>query len=174
MDTLKNSIINLLLTCMLVSCDSQKPAANMKIENYYEKCRSLVLSENKPYEEYVFKVMKKEIIELHATYLGSIKTVKGDTLKFLNSINYFGLYEDSKRANGAVILYNEDDRFLGMYQVGNANSVAAKIEGTNLVFDYNNGNCNQITLISFKDSIPKQIFVNCTKEGGDLYTFTQE
>ena len=29
------------------------------------------------------------------------------------------------------------------------------------------------TAISFKDSIPTRIFIHCTKNGGDLYTFSK-
>jgi hypothetical protein len=140
--------------------------------DYYEKCRRLVLSENAIGQEYIFKISKQQIDELHVSYLGYVKTNKGDTLKFLNSINLFGQYEDSKRANGAVMLYKDGD-LVGAYYVGGELEVPSRIENGNLIFDYNNSSCNQKTSISFKDSIPKQIFVTCTEKGGDIYNLSK-
>jgi len=71
-------------------------------------------------------------------------------------------------------LYNKQDDFLGMYQAGSSYSLPNGIEKDKLVFNYKEGDCNQTTAISFLDSIPKQIFINCTKDGGDLYSFTKE
>lgn len=134
----------------------------------------MVLSENRIGQEYVFKIKKKEVDEFTLTYLGGIKTSKGDTLKILNAINYFGLYEESKRANGFVFIYDGKNQRVGRYYVGGASSVAAKVEDNNLVFSYHDESCNQTTSISFLDSIPQQIFVNCTEKGGDLYSFSTE
>jgi hypothetical protein len=158
-----------------IGCNNTQPIEKpIQADDYYEKCRKLVLSENKIGQEYFFKITKKEVDEFTLTYLGNIKTAKGDTIKFLNAVNYFGQYEDSKRANGAVLLYNKQDDFLGMYQVGSLYSLPNGIEKDKLVFNYKEGDCNQTTAISFLDSIPKQIFINCTKDGGDLYSFTKE
>lgn len=172
----KNILFVQVLLLAFIGCDNAKRPIEKVTTNddYYEKCRKLVLSENKIGQEYFFKLTKKEIDEFTLTYLGSIKTVKGDTLKFLNAVNFFGQYEDSKRANGAVFIYDNQNKKIGAYYVGGASGVPQKTEGTNLVFSYNDESCNQTTAINFKDSIPQQIFITCTEKGGDLYSFSKE
>jgi hypothetical protein len=59
-----------------------------------------------------------------------------------------------------------------MYSVGGSSSLPKKIDTSNLIFDYQDKYCNQKTIINFMDSIPQQIFINCTEKGGDLYSFT--
>lgn len=174
MRALKHIVFFQLLLFLIIGCDNRAIEKPIEKDDYYEKCRKLVLSENKIGQEYFFKLTKKEIDEFTLTYLGNIKTAKGDTLKFLNAVNYFGNYEDAKHANGLVYIYNAQNKIIGNYYVGGALGIPAKIENSNLVFSYNDESCNQTTAISFLDSIPKQIFINCTKDGGDLYSFTKE
>ena len=163
------------LLLVLISCDiRQRIDRPIENDDFYEKCRKIVLSENKIHQEYFFKVAKNEINEFKLTYLGNIKTAEGDTLRFINAINYFGIYEDSKRANSKVFIYNTQNKRIGFYHLGGALDVPTKIEGSDLIFSYENESCNQTTAISFLDSIPSQIFINCTEKGGDLYTFTLE
>ncbi len=68
-----------------------------------------------------------------------------------------------------MYIYNYHNKLLGFYNLGSASAVSKSIDNKELIFKYKNENCNQITKISLKDSIPKQIFVQCTKEGGDIY-----
>lgn len=144
-------------------------------DEFDEKVNKLVLSENKKGEEYFFKVpSSKGILEYKVTYLGNIKTLQGDYLKFLNNVVFAGLYEDSKRASCTVNIYDTNNKKIGYYYVGGLIDAPQRVEGTNLVFNYNNDRCNQTTSINFKDSIPHQIFISCTKEGGDLYTFSAQ
>ncbi|MBT2620286.1 hypothetical protein [Chryseobacterium sp. ISL-6] len=101
-------------------------------------------------------------------YIGKIITSKKDTLKIINSQNLFGLLEESKRGNGSVYIYNDKNQPIGAYFLGDYLAVPSKIENQNLVFSYNNDFCNQTTRISLKDSIPKEIFIQCSKKGGDI------
>lgn len=145
------------------------------VKDYYEKINLLVLSEGRIGEEYYFKEpSSKGILEYKVKYLGCIKTSQGHNLKFLNNIVLSGLNEDSKRASCSVDIYDNSDNKIGYYYVGGAIDAPEKIEGGKLVFNYNNDRCNQFTAISFVDSIPNQIFVSCSKEGGDIYTFSKE
>lgn len=161
-----------ILIFAIFGCENQQPS---DILDFEDKCKQLVLSENKVGQEYFFKVLsKKEVLEYYITYLGALENKSIGQIKFLNSVICTGMYEDSKRASGSVILYNSNNDFLGMYQIGGASAVPSKIENTNLIFSYNDESCNQTTSISFKDSIPQQIFINCTEKGGDLYSFTKE
>lgn len=137
--------------------------------DYYERCRLLVLEQRILNQDFGFTKKGKDIDEQVIKYLGNIITSKKDTLKILNSVHYTGVYEDSKRGNGQVYIYNSLNKLLGFYNLGSASAVPNSIDNKGLIFKYDNDNCNQTTKISLRDSIPKQIFVQCTKEGGDIY-----
>lgn len=157
---------------LLISCKQEKKQILNNKVDYEERCRIIVLEENIPNQEFEFSISGKEINQKSLTYLGNIITNKSDTLKILNQKNYFGLYEDSKRGNGSVYIYDTKNNQIGFYYLGSAFSVPNKIENKkDLVFDYKNEICNETTKISLKDSIPKKIFVKCSSKGGDLYNF---
>lgn len=175
---LKNNIHIYLLAQLLLltitSCnDNKNNGQNIKINegDFFEKCRKLALNENNSSQEYSFRIIGKDIQEINVKYLGSILTKCNDTIKFINSIQFIGLYEDSKRANCSIVLYDNKNNYLGKYQVGNTSSMPEKIENSDLVFLYKNYDCDQSTKINFYDSIPKQIFVRCKGEEGDIYQF---
>lgn len=93
----------------LASC-KQSHSDGKRVKDFSDKIQEIVLSENKMGQEYLFKVMlKKEVLEYRITYLGTIKTKQGDSLKFINSTIYSGLYEDSKRANCRVFIYDAEN-----------------------------------------------------------------
>lgn len=156
-------------------CNNSTPAVKQPIsDDFYEKCRKLVLSENQKGQEYFFSRKIKGADEISITYLGNVITTKKDTLKILNSVNFSGQLEDTKHGNGNIYIYDSQSKRIGFYYVGAAWAVPSKIEEGSLIFSYANESCNQSTTISLKDSIPRQIFINCTEKGGDLYSFTNE
>ncbi|MCD0479263.1 hypothetical protein LPB90_12420 [Chryseobacterium sp. LC2016-29] len=159
------------LTSLLLICSCSSPSKNNQKSNddFYEKSRKLVLSENKINQEYHFSIIGKGIDEIDIKYLGNIITSQKDTLKIINSQNVSGYLEESKRGNGSVYIYNSKNELIGFYFVGDYWAVPSKIENQSLVFKFNNHFCNETTKISLKDSIPKKIFIQCTKEGGDIY-----
>lgn len=167
---MKQNITIILCFIFLFSCSSPKQDKELN-KDYYDKCRELVLSENKIGQEYFFNVSGKTIDEISVVYLGEIRTKKGKIIRFLNSTNFTGAFEDARKATGSVFIYDDNGQRLGSYYVGGINSLPNKLDNGNLIFLYNNENCNQSTSINFVDSIPKQIFINCTSKGGDLYTF---
>jgi hypothetical protein len=170
---MKQGFLFILFYTFLLSCNLHE--AKEINGDYYDKCRSLVLTENKIGKEYFFKIIDTTIDELSIVYLGEIKTKKGAILKFINSTNFTGIYQDARRANSSIFIYDSNEhKKLGSYYVGGVKNLPNKIENGNLIFSYDNENCNQTTSIRFIDSIPKQIFVNCTTQGGDFYTFQKE
>lgn len=164
-----------LIIISLTSCNKSDLQENDKNKitetklDYYERCRLLVLEQNITNQDFGFTKKGEDIDEQVVKYLGNIITSKKETLKILNSVHYTGIYKDSKRGNGQVYIYNSNNKLLGFYNLGSASSVPNSIDNKELVFKYKNENCNQTTRISLKDSIPKQIFIHCTKEGGDIY-----
>lgn len=165
----KNLLIVIFFTAF-IGCIEKEKKSNDKID-YNERCRLLVLEENNPNQNYLFSKKGNQIDEQEIKYLGTVINNKNDTLKIVNYVSYTGLYDDAKRGSGELYIYNKKNEQIGFYYLGSATAVPNKIENNKfLVFEYNNF-CNQTTRISLKDSIPKNIFIQCTKEGGDLYTF---
>lgn len=110
------------------------------------------------------------ILEYKITYLGSIQ-IKGENIRFVSITSYAGNDEDSKRASSTITLFNGNKR-IGYYYVGGAFDSLPQILNTNLMIKY--ADCSQTTTISFKDNIPQEIYVRCTEDGGDLYSFSKE
>lgn len=137
--------------------------------DYCERCRLLVLEQNSTNQDFGFIKKGKDIDEQVVKYLGNVITSKRETLKILTSVHYTGIYEDSKRGSGQVYIYNSQNKLLGFYNLGSASAIPSSVDNNGLIFKYNNENCNQTTKISLKNNIPKQIFVQCTKDGGDIY-----
>lgn len=70
-------------------------------------------------------------------------------------------------------MYNKDDKYLGCYHVVIVSDLPKKIENNLLIFTpYED--CTEITKISFKEGIPKQLYVLCTSKLGDLFYFSAE
>lgn len=169
-------MIFLFMIGVTISCNNNvknSVKSNEIIEDgdYFEKCRKRVLEENKVEEKYIFKSQQNPINELHVNLLGKIVNNEGDTLKVLNSVNFVGLYDDSRRANATVILYNSNNVKLGEYHIGNVFNLPTSVKNGHLIFDYHNEDCMEKTEISFTDSIPNKIFVRCLGQEGDLYYF---
>lgn len=167
-------LIIILLLFTLTNCNCNQNAEALKNKaSYQEKCIKLVLSENKVGHEYAFNIPNAEIDEFILTYLGAISTTDKQSIKLLNVVQYSGQYQDAKRANASIYLYDSQYNLIGLYSLGSSNSLPSHIEKNKLVFNYKNDECNQQTEIDFTDSIPSQIFVKCTSKGGDIYSFTK-
>lgn len=171
---MKSVVFLSIITLIFVTgCISKKHKE--KEDDFESKINKLVLSENKIGQDFFFKApVSKGVLEYKITYLGTITTSRGENLLFLNNVVFSGLSEDSKRASCTVNIYDSNKEKIGYYYVGGVIDAPQRVEGSGLVFNYNNERCNQSTVINFKDSIPHQIFVSCTKDGGDLYTFSIE
>ncbi|RXK81459.1 hypothetical protein [Filimonas effusa] len=140
---------------------------------YYEKCRLQALTEKQRDKSYFFSIKKKgtAIDEIAVKYLGDIVTTAKDTLRIVNAINYAGPSEGARRATGRVFIYDVTSRLIGSYYLGGADGVPVKVENGAMVFKYNDVSCDKTTTISFRDSIPKMIYIKCTAHGGNIYHF---
>ncbi|MDM1377350.1 hypothetical protein [Myroides marinus] len=136
-----------------------------------KKCRLLVLNQNEKKKKFVFEIKDSIVTKLNIEYLGNIITLKGDTIKAINSISFSGELKDSNKANANVFLYSNMNKKVGYYYVGSINSLPNGVENNLLVFEYNDEICNKKTLISLKDSIPSKIFILCKEDQGDIYLF---
>ena len=167
---MKETVSMLCIFFLFISCKNQDNKVIQK--DFSDKIQELVLSENKIGQEYFFKILlRDQVLEYKIVYLGDIENNKEGNLKFIVSTIYSGNYEDSKRANSRVFIYTKNNDKKGYYYIGGVLKAPLEIKESDLYLPIQNSNCDESTMISFKDSIPKEIFINCTKAGGDFYNF---
>lgn len=131
--------------------------------------RKQVLHKSIVGKEFLFKQGPNS--ETKLKYLGNVKTKSGKILRFLNSIYLSGLYEDSKRATCQILVYNEENRYIGSYSVGGIWYLPDRLEKKNLIFLPYKG-CTKTNTVNFENGIPKQINILCTGTEGDVFTFS--
>jgi len=166
---MKVNLIAIISILILGCAKTEKFKENIEKDDFYEKCRKLVLSENKIGKEYLFQNVGNKIDELNVKYLGNSVLKNGDTIRIITSVNYTGLYEDSRKANASIYLYNFKNQKIGYYNVGGVFNLPSEIKNNSMIFRFENEQCNQTTLIKLYDSIPRNIYVKCTPEAGDIY-----
>jgi len=107
-------------------------------------------------------------------YLGTLKTKTGRVLKVLTSKWYFG---SGLHGSTRILVFDNKNKYLGEYYLTMTNEVPKRIENNRLIFsNRDKDDCDRklITRISFYSGIPKQFFVRCKGEFGDVYTFGSE
>ncbi|MGL4630041.1 MAG: hypothetical protein ACRCVT_02450 [Leadbetterella sp.] len=99
-------------------------------------------------------------LEYSSSYLGKCKD---SNINFI----YRGILSgfQSPHFNSEIILYSNEGKKLGKYYIESLDS--PKLIDNELLF-VGMYDCNQTTRISFKDSIPKEIFINCKKTNGGM------
>ena len=139
------------------------------------KDRQTVLEHDTVGQTYVFDRSKKgDYNRTEITYLGKLEAKEGRIFKVLISRWYWGI---SPRATSRIVLFNNNNQYLGNYYVGMTNELPTKIENNALVFDNKEReNCDPkiITRISFTNGLPKQFFLECKNKMGDIYRFGDE
>ncbi|WPU94004.1 hypothetical protein SNE25_00500 [Mucilaginibacter sabulilitoris] len=125
-------------------------------------------------KEYRFRNKDKTITYL--TYLGKVETRKGGTYKVMTSIWIWGL---SHRATSRVLIFNKYNHFVGEYYVGMTYDLPSKLKNNKLLFfniDKEGSGCDPklITYIDLSNGLPKEIFIKCKGNSGDIYTFSKE
>lgn len=167
---MRTKIPMLIIIILLLGCDSSEQKEKEK--DFLYKTQDLVLSENKVNQEYFFKIMlKNKVAEYSTIYLGNIINNQNDTLKFVTTNIYSGNYEDSKGGDAIISIYNSKNQRKGYYYIGGAIKKPLKIIKNNLYLPIQDTTCNQTTTLNFSNSIPNEIFINCTEKSGDLYKF---
>lgn len=134
--------------------------------------RKQVLRKNIIGKEFIYKYGDKNEVKLK--YIGEIKSKGGKVYKFLNSIHVSGLYDNALRASCRILIYNEKNLYLGHYFVGSLWYLPEKVADNKMIFPLRKANCNQKTEISFDNGIPKELYVQCTEKGGDVFVFSRD
>jgi hypothetical protein len=112
--------------------------------------------------------------ETHLKYLGKVVTPDGRIFKIMNSCYFWGL---SHRATSRILIFNDQNEYLGNYVLGMTSDLPNKLENGKLIFDNNdNKSCDKtlISIVNFLNGIPKEIFIKCKDNSGDRYPFSNE
>lgn len=151
-----------------VGCSELSKKKKEEPNTLIEKLQIIALEEKKIDQGYEFKIANShETLEYSISYLGA-----------LNNSGYKLIYtgilsgnKDSPHFNAYISIYSRGLKNIGSYYIGSNDK--PELSNDSLVIR-GIGDCNQVTKIGLKDSIPKQIFINCTDKGGDLYSFTNK
>ncbi|KAF2329517.1 hypothetical protein [Flavobacterium ginsenosidimutans] len=131
-----------------------------------ENIRLKVLHKNVVGKEFVFgKWSEKGGTETSLTYLGILKTNKGRTYKIMNYIWTWGM---SYRSTSRILVFNDKNQYLGNYYAPTESSLPKKIKDGILIFANKDHKCDKkiISKISFKNGLPKEIYVACNNTYG--------
>ncbi len=139
-----------------------------------ENIRLIVLETRVLNKTFVFgKWTENGGTEIQLTYLGEVKTKTGRKLKVVNSVWLWGL---SKRATSRILIFNNENKYLGNYLLTMTYELPNELTNGNLIFKNSIGDCdkNQTTVINLKNGLPKQFFRKCKKVEGDIFSFQSE
>lgn len=158
-------LIYLLFLCSTVFCQDSMVTRKIELE---------VLLKNQVGKVHYFNLSKKKkeknLIQLR--YLGKIQTRSKILYKLLCWARIWGA---NNHSTGVILLYDNYNKFVGKYVLGNMFDLPIKIEDNSLVF-YNKSrtHCDKkiISRVSF-DSIPNKIFIKCNGNLGDLYSYIE-
>lgn len=102
------------------------------------------------------------------TYLGKVETKNKSKYHILTWGRIWG---PNRHTTGTILLYDYKKRYFGKYVLGSINDLPVKLDRNKLLFDNKQKiDCDQsiIATIDF-ETIPKDIFLKCNGDQGDIY-----
>ena len=107
--------------------------------------------------------------ETHLTYLGDVKVNTGKIYKIMNSTLFWGL---SKRATNKILIFNEDNQYLGNYYVTLITDLPIELNNGVLIFKNLSSECDKriVSKINLKNGLPEKFFRECKNGEGDIYS----
>lgn len=108
------------------------------------------------------------------TYLDIIRSSSGRKFKVLTWKNVWG---PNHHTPGIIYIYSDNNEYIGKYNLGSSTDLPTSIKNNHLIFTNKlKGECDSklISSIEFKDGPPKEIFIKCKGQQGDIYTFSSE
>jgi hypothetical protein len=144
-------------------------------QGYDQQIRLEVLRHNDVNKEYKYTNKKDQTTTL-LKYLGQVKTTSGASYKILTSVWLWG---QSHRATSRILIYDSFNRYIGQYHVDMIYDLSNAVKGTQLVFlnsDNLGSGCDlhAVTYIDLSNGLPKQIFIKCKGDAGDVYSFERD
>jgi len=110
---------------------------------------------------------------LYLTYLGAVKTKAGCTYKIMNAT---WITTRSKRASSRILVFDEQQKSLGYYNVSTIADLPTTLENGVLHFKNRNKDCdkNIVSKINLKEGLPPTFFRECKVGLGDVYVFEKK
>ena len=107
-------------------------------------------------------------------YIGQIVTDSGKVYKIINSSWIWGL---SKRSTNRILIYNDNNEYVGNYLLNMKSDLPERIENRQLIFlNSDKKDCDKpvLTKIDLRKGLPNQIFIKCNETDGDIFVFSTE
>lgn len=134
-----------------------------------------VLTENKIDKPHSFDNSNKKNVhdETILTYLGFVNSYDGRIFKVLT---YEYIWGANYHTSASIYIFNDNDKYVGQYHLGDALDLPVKLENGNFFTNIDNESCdkNLMTTISLNKGLPKNIFIKCKGNSGDLYSFSSD
>lgn len=133
-----------------------------------------VLKKNEIGKVYSFDSSTKKdgFDKIYIRYLGRIKT--GEE-KEINILSWSRIWGKNRHTSGTIYIYDNANKYIGQYTLGSSLDLPSKIENKNLIFkNKNKRDCDStlVTKIDFGKGIPKDIFIKCKGDFGDIYSLS--
>jgi hypothetical protein len=165
--TMKRYLPIIILTSLLTT--------SVKGQSSYQEMQQLVLKNDIKDSLYVFgKWTADGSDETNLRYLGKIETNTGQILKIMNSSWFWGL---SHRAISRILIFNGQNQYLGNFYLYTTSELPDRLQNGKLIFENSdNDDCDKklTTVIDFYQGIPKDIFIKCKNDEGNLVVFSTE
>ena len=120
-----------------------------------------------------YKFVHRDSTVTRLKYLGKAKVKDGSEYKILTSL---WLWKFSSGATSRILIYNVANRYIGQYWVGMPYDLPNSLINNQLIFlnsDNWGDNCDikLITRVDLSSGLPKNLFIKCKGNRGDIYPF---
>jgi hypothetical protein len=107
-------------------------------------------------------------------YLGIVKTSQGKKYKILTSFHVFRTSNNTCHGASTIEIYTLKNKFIGQYTVGMPDDLPDELKNNRLIYLTNSEDCNlrKDRSIDLRHGLPKSFFIKCSKNGGDIYSFS--
>lgn len=116
---------------------------------------------------------RKDCNKTSIKYLGIVRTNQGKRYKILTS---FFVFSASSTCHGtsSIKIFDMKNRYVGKYYVGMPESLPDILRKNQLLYVKDSEDCNwrKARSINLQNGLPKQFFLPCSRNGGDIYSFT--
>jgi hypothetical protein len=134
-----------------------------------------VLKKNEPSKEFFFdhSTKKDGSDKVCVKYLGAVKNSMNGAFKVVTWSRVWG---KNRHTSGSIYIYDKQNKYLGKYILGSKQDLPIKISECYLVFSNKSKvDCDEIieTKINFCNNLPKELFIKCKGESGDIYSLSK-
>ncbi|MDJ1491543.1 hypothetical protein QNI19_01295 [Cytophagaceae bacterium DM2B3-1] len=125
--------------------------------------------------EYIYDLThKKDCNKTKINYLGVVHMDNGRQYKILTSFFVFSTGSDMCHGTSNIKIYDMKNRFVGEYYVGTPENLPDTLQDNKLCYLENSEECNlrKTGSIDLRKGLPKTFYIPCSKNGGDVYSFS--